>query len=187
MKRILLVISAAACVIAMAEPTFAQDGMKLGLGYFRPEAPIGGRAWISDKVAVDVGFGLQNKEAAFEDSVGGIPVTRSEKKTSFCVDAGLPFVVVGDETTRFFVRPGVTYSNNPVWDSGANDWANSTEIWVAGTLGVEHWFGKRFSLAAGHGIVFKSIDPGTKNSDTSSEITSEALSLSSVGFHFYFN
>ena len=31
-----------------------------GLGYFRPEAPIGFRYWASDKVGIDVGVGFDN-------------------------------------------------------------------------------------------------------------------------------
>lgn len=179
MKRILLVVLAVAALIATAVPALAQEGTKLGVGYFRPEAPIGVRAWVTEKLAVDVGIGFVN-----EDRAGGLKV---EKKTSLCVDAGVPIVLVSDETTKFFLRPGITYFRNPVWDNGVNDWANSTQLWIAGTLGVEHWFGKRFSLAAGHGIVYKSFDPGTKNSKTSNEIMSEALSVASIGFHFYFN
>jgi hypothetical protein len=182
MKRILLVVLAVAALVATAVPAFAQEGTKLGFGYFRPQAPVGGRAWINDKMAVDVGIGFENK-----DQSGGGKV---EKKTTLWFDAGMPYVLVGDETTKFFVRPGITYCNSPVWDSGAGttgDWASSTTIWVSGTLGVEHWFGKKFSLSAGHGLVFQSFDPGTEGSDTSSEIMSEALSIANVGFHFYFN
>lgn len=178
MKRILFVVLTVAAVAAFAVPALAQDGMKMGFGYFRPQAPIGGRAWINDKMAVDIGLGFAN-----EDVAGGGKV---EKKTSFCVDAGVPYVLVGDEATKFFVRPGIAVFSSPVFDGGADDWASSKQFWISGTLGVEHWFGKNFSLSAGHGIVYKSIDPGTKNSETSSEIVSEALSIASVGFHFYF-
>ena len=178
MKRILLVMLAMAALVATAVPALAQEGTRLGVGYFRPEAPIGGRAWINDKLAVDVGIGFAN-----QDKSGGVKV---EKKTTLWFDAGVPIVLVGDETTKFFVRPGITYCSSPVWDGGANDWASSKSIWVRGTLGVEHWFGKRFSLAAGHGIAFNSFDPGTKNSKTSSSIMSEALGVADIGFHFYF-
>ena len=46
-------------------------------------------------------------------------MTRSEKKTSFTIDAGLPYVLAGDETTKFFVRPGITFNSTPVYDDGA--------------------------------------------------------------------
>lgn len=182
MKRTMFAMLTVAALTAASAPAFAAGGVTLGLGYFRPEAPIGGRAWLNDKVAIDAGIGIENKEMSY--TANG--AAASEKKTSFMVDAGLPYVVAGDETTKFFVRPGVTFHSMPVWDSAADDWATSKQFWVSGTLGVEHWFGKRFSLAAGHGLVFKSMDPGTKGSETSSEFSTEALSLTSIGFHFYF-
>jgi hypothetical protein len=179
MKRTLLAVLVVAAIAAIAVPAFAQEGTKLGLGYFRTQAPIGGRAWINDKLAIDVGVGFAN-----QDEMGA---TALEKKTAICVDAGVPIVLVGDETTRFFIRPGFTFFSNPAYSGGEAKWINSKTIWVAGTLGVEHWFGKRFSLAAGHGVIFESYDPGTKGSKTSSSIKSEALSIATLGFHFYFN
>jgi hypothetical protein len=164
-------------------PAQAAGEMHYGLGYFRPEAPVGGRVWLNDQLAVDFGVGVANREVGYMDGA----TTATEKKTSFTVDAGLPYVLAGDESTKFFARPGVTFASNPVWDAAEDDWANSTEFWVAGSLGAEHWFGQHFSLSAGHGLLFKSMDPGTKESESASEFTTEALGIASLGFHFYFN
>lgn len=185
MKRVLFVMMALAATAGAIAPAMAQEEMKLGLGYFRPEAPVGGRAWINEKTAVDFGVGFDNKEVTFYDPLkqGG---TSSEKKTSFTIDAGLPYVLKGDETTKFFVRPGITFNSSPVYDNVEKDWATATQFWVAGSLGVEHWFGKHFSLSAAHGLLFKSIDPGTKGSDSTTQITTEGLGISNLGFHFYF-
>ena len=48
---------ALALVAVSAAPAFAAAG-QYGLGYFRPEAPVGGRVWFTDKVAGDVGIGF---------------------------------------------------------------------------------------------------------------------------------
>ena len=182
MKRLWMVLSILAATAAAFSPTQAGE-MRYGLGYFRPEAPVGGRVWLNDMMAVDLGIGVSNREVPYLEN----KVTVSDKKTSFTFDAGLPYVVAGDETTKFFVRPGITFASNPVWDAAEDDWATSTEFWVAGSLGVEHWFGKHFSLSAAHGLLFKSMDPGTKGSDTTSQFTTEALGIANLGFHFYFN
>ena len=183
MKRVwtaLMVLAATATAMATAQ---AAGEMHYGLGYFRPEAPVGGRVWLNEKMAVDFGIGLENREVGYVTD----KATESEKKTSFTIDAGLPYVLAGDETTKFFVRPGVTFASSPVWDAAEDDWASATQFWVAGSLGVEHWFGKHFSLSAAHGLLFKSMDPGTKGSDSVTEFTTESLGIASLGFHFYFN
>ena len=179
MKKTLLMVLAAAALVALAVPASAAGDVKYGLGYFRADAPVGGRAWITEDVAIDFGVGFSNQEM----NGGG----KTEKKTSFSLDAGVPYVLVGDETTKFFVRPGFMFESTPAWDSADNKWVSATELGVSGTLGVEHWFGKRFSLGAGHGIVFKSMDPGVKGSESTTAIMTEALSISNIGFHFYFN
>ena len=61
MKRVLCVMLVLAATAAAVAPVMAQGEMKLGLGYFRPEAPIGGRAWINDKMAVDFGVRLRQQ------------------------------------------------------------------------------------------------------------------------------
>lgn len=198
MKRLTLALIGLGVLVALVAPAAAQAEPKYGLGYFRPEAPVGGRAWLNDKVAADLGVGFEFKK--FGSMYAGLYDKADEsklddEKLAFTIDAGLPFVLAGDETTKFFVRPGVTFASRPTWDVNdgpigptgpMGDWASSTEIWISGTLGVEHWFGKHFSIGAGHGLVFKSIDPGVKGSDTSTEIASTDFGISSVGFHFYF-
>lgn len=191
MKRISLVLSFIALVVTLIAPAVALAQPKYGLGYFRPEAPVGGRVWLNEKVAVDAGIGFEyGKFAAvdYERKADG-DSAMDDEKVAFTVDAGVPFVVAGDETTKFFVRPGVTFASTPAWDpseGATGDWVSATEIWISGTLGVEHWFGKHFSIGAGHGLVFKSIDPGLKGSDSTTRIQSTDFGISNVGFHFYF-
>jgi hypothetical protein len=182
MKRTLFALLTVATVATVAAPAMAADDVRWGVGYFRSEAPVGVRAWINPKLAIDAGIGFENKDFPYTENGS----TVSDKKTSFTFDAGVPIVLAGDETTKFYVRPGIAFMSTPNWDYGDEKWVSSTEFWVSGDLGVEHWFGKHFSLGAGHGLIFKSVDPGTKGSDTTSGINTEAFGISNIGFHFYF-
>lgn len=178
MKKVLLGLVALVAVLSVAAPVMAAGEMKIGLGYFRPEAPIGARVWVNPKIAIDFGFGFESKEYGQGD--------KSETKTSFSIDAGVPFVLAGDETTKFFLRPGILYLSDPNYDIAGEEWVTASTIGISANLGVEHFFSKWFSLEASHGFVFATYDPGTEGSDSSTTIYSEALGISSIGFHFYF-
>ncbi len=165
---------AAAVLIALsAAPSFA-EGTKLGLGYFRPEAPVGGRAWLSEKIAVDLGVGFDITSPDGGDSQSG-----------FIVDAGVPIVAAESGNAKFYVRPGVSFASTPEPTTAEPD-NKVTQFWVSGTFGVEYFFTDRFSIQAGHGLVFKSVDPDDAGGKYT-QIVSEDFGLSSIGFHFYFN
>lgn len=163
----------ALAVIALASPSFAKDVKGLvGLGYVRPEAPVGGRLWVSDQVGVDVGVGFSSSDAS------------GDNQMSFTVDAGVPLVVASSGDANFFVRPGFTFNQTPTPVTTDPD-NKTTQFWISGTLGVEYFFTDRFSIQAGHGLAFKSVDPDQAG-EKYTEITSEAFGVSSIGFHFYF-
>lgn len=165
-------LAAAVLLAASALPSFAAAG-SYGLGYFRAEAPVGGRIWFSDKVALDAGLGL-----SYNKPDGG------DSQTSYVFDAGVPFVVAESGAAKFFVRPGLTYASSPSPVVADPD-NKTTQFWVSGSFGVEYFFTDRFSVQAAHGLVYKSVDPdqaGTK----STSIDSEDFGISNIGFHFYF-
>lgn len=182
MKKWLLSLAVLTAGIALVPPAHATTA--LGLGYFRPEAPVGGRAWLNDKTAIDLGIGFALEELADVESDEPDDTTN---KLSFILDAGVPFVVAGDESTKFFVRPGITFASRPVVvaSRGGDEFDTESEFWVSGSLGVEHFFTKRFSLQAAHGVVFKSFSPAG-DGDSTIELASEDFGISSIGFHFYF-
>jgi hypothetical protein len=153
--------------------------MLIGLGYFHPSAPVGARVWVNPQIAIDVGIGFDSREYSTY-SVG--KDEDSETKTSIYLDAGVPYVLVGDENTKFFVRPGFAFSSEPN-PSSIDD--NQTEISISGTLGVEHFFADWFSLGVAHGVYFSSFDPGIEGSDSTTEIGTTALGINTVGFHIY--
>ncbi len=167
---------AALALVALAAPSFAKDVKGLyGLGYVRPEAPVGGRLWATDKVGFDLGIGFSSSDES------------GDTQTSLTLDAGVPFVVASAGDANFFVRPGFTYNQTPLPVGGTNPDPDNklTQIWVSGTLGAEYFFTDNFSIQAAHGLVFKSIDPD-KAGDSYTEIASEAFGISSIGFHYYF-
>ena len=164
---------AAALIALSASPSFA-EGTKLGLGYFRPEAPVGGRAWLSEKIAIDLGIGFDITSPDGGDSQSG-----------FIVDAGVPIVAAESGNAKFYVRPGVSFASTPAPTTAEPD-NKVTQFWVSGAVGVEYFFTDHFSIQAGHGLVVKSDDPDAAGGKYT-QIVSEDFGLSSIGFHFYFN
>lgn len=167
-----MMLASTALLAFSAVPAFAAAG-NYGLGYFRPQAPVGGRVWLSDKVAGDLGFGL-----SYNKPDGG------DAQTSFTVDAGLPIVLHETGSAKFFLRPGFTYNSSPSPVVADPD-NKTTQFWVSGSFGVEYFFNERFSIQAAHGVAFKSVDPdlaGTK----STSFDTEDFGLSNIGFHYYF-
>ena len=163
-------ILAAALLALSAVPSFATNA---GLGYFRPEAPVGGRVWFNEKTALDLGIGFNYNKPDGGDAL-----------TSYIFDAGVPFVVHESGAAKFFIRPGFTYasSSSPVVADPDN---KVTQFWVSGSFGVEYFFTERFSIQAAHGVAYKAVDPklaGTK----STAFETEDFGLSNIGFHYYF-
>lgn len=164
---------AALAVVALASPSFAKDVKGLyGLGYVRPEAPVGGRVWFTDQVGFDLGLGFASSDES------------GENRTSFTIDAGVPLVVANSGDANFFVRPGLTFNQTPTPVTADPD-NKTTQFWVSGTLGAEYFFTDNFSIQAAHGLAFKSVDPDQAG-EKYTEITSEAFGISSIGFHYYF-
>jgi len=167
MKKALLLIGILGLAATLAGPSMAAKGM-WGPGYFDPDAPVGVRFWAADKVALDINIGFMQEKFGNDSAM------------RFAVDFGVPFVLAGDKTTMFFVRPGVFFLSDPV-----NKDDSATTLWVRGSLGVEHFFSDRFSLEVAHGIYFENYDPGIKGSDTVSSFGTEAFGISNIGFHYY--
>ena len=164
---------AALALVSLAAPAFAKDVKGLyGLGYVRPEAPIGGRLWFTDKVGFDLGLGFSSSDES------------GDTRSSITLDAGLPLVVANAGDANFFVRPGLTYNQSPAPVVSDPD-NKQTQFWVSGTLGAEYFFTDNFSIQAAHGLAYKSIDPDQAG-DSYTELTSEAFGVSSIGFHYYF-
>ena len=154
----------------------------MGLGYFRPEAPIGFRYWASDKVGIDVGVGFDN-----------VKPDKGTGSTSYLFDVGVPLVLKGGDNLHFFVRPGVAFSSNGGKDD-ATSFANAkvSSLFVSGSLGVEYFFSPAFSVQVAHGVLYQSQNVkyaptvGPAIDETNTSFRSEDFGISNIGFHYYF-
>ena len=167
-----LVVAAALLAIS-AVPSFANN---FGLGYFRPEFPVGGRLWLNEQVAIDAGVGF----SSIKTTTGS--VTNADNN-SFGVDLGLPYVVASTDNVKFFVRPGVSFA------TGKNKQTNTdlSAFWVSGSLGAEYFFTKNFSIQAAHGLIYTSTEAKTGAVKVkTTNLGSEAFGVSNIGFHYYF-
>ena len=179
MKKIatLLAVLAVTCVAAV--PSFAAPVKGTwGVGYHSENFPVGARIWMSEKVAIDLGVGFSSDPFNITGN----------NKTSWGIEVGAPIVLAGaKDDTQFFIRPGIDYRSipNPIIGGPNPDPNNNETIFgVTGQLGVEHWFGRHFSLQAAHGIAFYNEDPGVGGSNT--VFQTQAFGISNIGFHYYF-
>ena len=179
MKKNLLWIALVFAVAVPAVSSATEVKGTWGLGYVRPEFPIGARIWATEKVGVDLGIGFLS-----------LSPDQGDSQTSIGFDAGLPFVVHNTENAHFFVRPGVSFASDG-GDDATQD-GKETQLWVSGTLGAEYFFTPNFSIQAAHGIVYKSIKNeftptgGAKTEVKVSTFGSEDFGISNIGFHYYF-
>jgi len=172
MKRALALLSLLAIVLPAS--AFATDLKGLwGPGYFRPEAPVGVRVWMSEKIAADLGLGFSSGDDASGESL-----------TDYTIDLGLPIVVASAGDANFFVRPGLTYSSDESDYGGTIGVDAMTTFALAASLGVEYFFTDRFSAQVAHGVYWASSEPPV--GDSMSQIATEDFGISSVGFHYYF-
>jgi hypothetical protein len=164
---------AAAMLAISAVPSFANN---FGLGYFRPEFPVGGRVWVSEKVAFDAGVGFNT----LKTETGS---TTNADLSTFGFDLGMPYVVCSTDKAKFFVRPGFSYATGK--DKVAN--TDVTAFWVSGSLGAEYFLSDNFSIQAAHGLRYTSQENKTGATKVKTKtFSSEAFGLSSIGFHYYF-
>lgn len=170
-------ILAAALLAVIAVPSFAGQN-KFGLGYFDPSFPVGGRLWVSEKLALDAGVAFNT----LKEETGS---TTTDDVSLMGADIGVVLVVGGSEKTKFFVRPAISFA------SGEDKLANLdvSALWFRGSLGVEHWLSDNFSIQAAHGFAYKSTElkPAVGAKVKTTEFETEGFGISNVGFHFYFN
>lgn len=181
MKKLLIILACAGVAFSTAIPVRAATGEMLGLGYFRPDAPVGARFWFSDRIGGDLGIGFGTQK------VQGAAGTEPKTKLNFQLDLGIPIVLSSDETTKWFVRPGFEYvKETPSFNAGTNDYINPKDIIVSGSLGVEHFISKKFSVQVAHGVRYRSHDFDVANVKKDNHFETEAFGVSDIGFHYYF-
>ncbi len=185
-----LVVVATAVLVAATSPSFAKDMTgTLSLGFHNSDAPLGGRFWATDKVAVDVGVGFESNEIPD-------PQTDVQNKTvntfSFWFESGIPVKLYDVDNAHFFVRPSVVIGllDDRDYGTGGSD-AKWTSLDFVLSLGGELFFGDHFSVEATHGVKMnvRSVPDEVKNDVGAESFTSFSTfgqNLTTIGFHFYF-
>jgi len=168
MKKILFFT----CVLAMiASSAFAHDMSKrLGLGFISTSSPIGVRYWLSPKIGLDLGFGVN-----VDDNAGGT----GESATDWAISGGLPInlITIGDRVNLHFL-PWVQYSNIDL----ISDTASQFDIVAA--LEFEVFVTKDLSVSASHGVDFQMYSP-PGDADSETDITTFGSNITDFGVHYY--
>jgi hypothetical protein len=165
MLAALALVTTAFAATAMAEPAAG----KWGVGYFRPEAPLGARFWFSPKVGADLGLGY------LSSSQSGSPST-----SKWTLDLGVPINMGNSGNAYFQIRPGFDYTSD---DNGVN---TPTTMGLSASLAVEYFFTDNFSLQVADGIRWSSTDPDLPGVNNISGFGTEGFGISNIGFHYYF-
>jgi len=150
---------------------------RFGLGFVNSNAPVGGRYWLSEKIGIDLGFGLVLNE--IEVPGGGA----TETLTDWRVFGGLPIKIhsVGDERVNFNFLPAFMYSSV---DNGSGSSSDSVidllfglefEVFVTGAL----------SVSASHGVIINLESPGDSAEESTTDIDLTGRNLTEFGFHYY--
>jgi hypothetical protein len=167
MKKILFFTVALSMVAGSAMA--ADMTGRLGLGFVTPSAPVGGRYWISDKVGVDLGVGIN------VDDQG------DESYTNWRVAAGLPINIQNiAERVRFNFLPVVQFKNVDRGDLDAD-----TYITIWGALEFEVHVTPDFTVGASHGVVVDLYSPGDSDAESETDIGFFGANATEFGFHYY--
>lgn len=169
MKRLLMFVA----LLSITGSLYAKDikAGTFGLGWYSPSAPVGGRVWVNENVGIDIGLGFATKE-----------LNQPINDTRFHINVGVPVNVVKTDNVNFFIRPGIEFQTNARVVGVTTPEVKSAMI-ISADLGAEWFVNDQFSLSVGHGLQAEQIG-GAEDKWAISAL--RALSVSNVGFHFYF-
>jgi len=189
MSNKILVLSLAV-LVALISPSFAKDMTgRVSLGFHNSDAPVGGRYWVNNLVAIDAGLGFESSEVP-----DGDPETEGETEStfSFWFEGGVPIKLYDADNAHFFFRPSVVLGllDDRAYGTGSAD-AKWTSLDFVLSLGGELFFGDHFSVEATHGmkINMTSVPDEVKDdvgADSFTSVSTFGNNLTTVGFHFYF-
>jgi hypothetical protein len=183
-KRLIMVTLAV--LVAAVSPSLAKDMTgKFSLGFHNSDAPIGGRYWASNMVAIDAGVGFRSNEQIVDDEA-------KESTLSFWLEGGVPIKLYDADNAHFFVRPSAVLGllDNRDYGVGSSD-AKWTSLDLVLSLGGELFFGDHFSVEATHGFKLNvtAVPDEVKEDVGADGFTSFSTfgnNLTTIGFHFYF-
>ncbi len=181
---------ALAFLVAAVAPSLAKDMTgRVSLGFHNSDAPLGGRIWVNETVAIDAGLGFNSSEVADRD-----PDTEDETVNafSFWFEAGVPIKLYDVENAHFYVRPSIVLGllDDRAYGTGSAD-AKWTSFDLVLSLGGELFFGDHFSVEATQGVKINttSVPDEVKEDVGAGSFTSFSTfgnNVTTIGFHFYF-
>jgi hypothetical protein len=189
MPRRFIAVLVASSVLAAA-PAFAERTNSIGLGYRQTSAPIGVRWWLSPRIGVDVGFGVDAEKAQADvdtndDGVADVRIT--DTLAGWTVNVGAPWPTWVGPNVRVLLRPGFEYHSEDDFDSflanGSRVKLNSYA--VTGEVEVELNVWDNLTMSASHGIEFRSTKldvPGATSTWTAGTTGTDFFRL---GFFVY--
>jgi len=157
------------------------------------------RYWMSDAMAVDVGFGLSVDTKVPNAGLA----TQDETLLDFSFDVGLPFVLHGEENMIVYLRPGIqfvgTNDMDPVNPTAPPNTAvdKHYDLGFAPNVGLggEFFLGQlgwpNLSFSGQVGVSLLIVSPGEEGAETDLNIATTQNDVSlvntgSLGFKIYF-
>jgi hypothetical protein len=143
---------------------------RFGLGFVSTDTPIGGRYWFSQKVGLDVGFGISSNQVG----------TPKETFTDYQFSLGLPINLMskGDRVNLNFL-PMFTYSSV---DLGTE---NDKYVDIRAALEFEVFVTKDLSLGASQGLLVTLYNPADPLADSHTDISLFGKNVTEFGVHYY--
>jgi len=151
---------------------------RLGLGFVTTDAPVGVRYWVSPKIGIDLGFGLESTQELQSDDT-------KETTTGWQARVGIPIVIipVGDRV-NFMFDPSFTYADPGLDNSDLKYYT------IQGALEFEFFVSNDFSVGASHGINVEITSGVPENTGTGTTSTTDfnlfGNNVTQFGFHYYF-
>ena len=169
MKKVIFLTVALGLIAA---PAVADDKTgRIGLGFVQSEAPIGGRYWFSEKVGVDLNFGIASEDLG------------DESLTHWRIMGGLPINIQNvAERVHFNFLPAVEFANFANPDPEDSD----TVITIFAMLEFEVDVTPDFTLGASSGLLFEIFSPGEPpDADSFTDWGTVGFNITNFGFHYY--
>lgn len=160
MRKVLLVLAAAAIAVLASNTAFAKD-MK---GMWGPGVSV-------ETLPLDVKFGVSPKASVF---VGLSYRKVKDQDSQLGLGGGLDYALFGGDDYNFNFQPAIRF-----YTGGSTD-----VIEIPVSLSVEAWMNSNVSVEASHGLVFRNVSPEV--GDSATEIFTDASSVTAFRFRYWF-
>ena len=148
------------------------------VGFHSIQAPLGGRWWLNEKFAIDLGLGFGSEEVP-------LPGGESTSLSSWALDLGVPIRLRSYDRLHVLFRPGILYqSQEDVTDPGPPVVKDSdTQMALNLELEAEVFLTDHFSVSASEGFAFISNSPAV--GESTSDWGTTGANFTTLGFHVY--